>query len=125
MVFMKESKAARYIKSLGLEKSHNAIKRTTGANTFSMSSEVEIFTTAHGIVRGYVQKYSKDYRVTLYILREDGTAQFFYNDYQGINGSTKQPFETVKGYADKFAAEEDYILIVETSPWRFEIVTQK
>ena len=125
MVFMKESKAARYIKSLGLEKSHNAIKKTVGIQKLIMDGDVDFIITAIDLVRECMKKKDANYRVTLYALHYNGTAQFFYNDSEGIKGSGRQPLEVVKAYADKFAAEEDYILIVETSPWRFEIVTQK
>lgn len=116
--------AKKYIKKLGLEKSHNAIKRAVGNGEALFESEAELFMTAYRMVRGYVEKYNKDYRVTLYILRYDGTAQFFFNDEDGINGTEKQPFEVVKEYANRFSAEEDYMLMVETKPNRYAFVSQ-
>lgn len=121
---MTVNKAKKYIKKLGLEKSHNAIKRAVGNGEALFESEAELFMTAYRMVRGYVEKYNKDYRVTLYILRYDGTAQFFYNDADGINGTEKQPFEVVKEYADNFSADEDYMLMVETRPNRYAFVSQ-
>lgn len=122
---MREREAMKYIRRMGLEKCHNAVKRAGENGEISMKTEMEIFLTAQGLVKNCVAKYGKGYRVSLYILREDGTAQLFFNDAEGINGSPKQPFEKVKGYADKFASDEDYILMVETKPNRFSIVTQK
>ncbi len=122
---MREREAMKYIKKMGLEKCHNAVKRAGENGEVFMKTEMEIFMTAQGLVKNCVAKYGKGYRVSLYILREDGTAQLFFNDAKGINGSPKQPFEKVKGYADKFASEEDYILLVETKPNKFSIVTQK
>ena len=124
MDFMTVKEAKKYIKKLGLEKAHNAIKRAVGNKEAIIESEAELFMTAYQMVRGYVEKYNKDYRVTLYILRYDGNAQFFYNDADGINGTDKQPFEVVKGYADNFSANEDYMLIVEIKPNRYAFVSQ-
>ena len=124
MDFMTVQEAKKYIKKLGLEKAHNAIKRAVGNGEALFESEAELFMTAYRMVRGYVEKYNRDYRVTLYILRYDGTAQFFYNDADGINGTDKQPFEVVKGYADKFSANEDYMLMVEIKPNRYIFISQ-
>lgn len=125
MDFMTVKEAKKYIEKLGLEKSHNAIKRAVGNGEALFETEAELFMTAYRMVRGYVEKYNRDYRVTLYILRYDGTAQFFFNDADGINGTEKQPFEVVKEYADNFSADEDYMLMVETRPNRYAFVSQK
>lgn len=122
---MREKEAMKYIRKMGLEKCHNAIKRAGENGEVYMKTEMEIFMTAQALVKNCVVKYGKGYRVSLYILREDGTAQLFYNDAKGVNGSSKQPFEKVKDYADRFASNEDYILMIETKPNRFSIVTQK
>lgn len=122
---MKEMEAAKHIKKLGLEKAFNAVDRIFGDEECEMVTEGEIVATAYQIIMSYLQRYNSDYRVTLYILRYDGTAQLFYNDAKSINGSAKMPLEEVKQYAKRFSAKEDYILMVETSPNQFSLVAHR
>lgn len=116
--------AKECIKKLGLEKAHNALKRAAGIDGMSFEDEVDVMKFSYQVVGDFVQKYGRSYRVTMYVLRNDGTAQMFYNDWQGINGCIKQPLYKIKEYANAFSKDEDYVLMVETSNNQFSLVTQ-
>lgn len=125
---MKQADAKKYIKKLGLEKSHNGIKRADGAESLTYESEEKLLVAAVNMVNNFAQKYikqyGKDYRVTMYILKKDGTTHLCYNDAQGINLAPNASLEYAQGYAKKFSKMEDYILMVETEENCFSLVTQ-
>ena len=124
MVFMTVKEAKKYIKKLGLEKAHNAIQRIEDSKESVIETEELLYYTAFRLVKCCVGEHNDTYRVTLYILRYDGTAQFFFNEECGINGSRKAPLQDVREYADKFSADEDYMLMVEIKPNRYVLVSQ-
>ena len=121
---MVEKDAKVYIETLGLENSHNAIKRISNHDKMEIKNINDLMNTAADLIAGCMQKYGSGYRATVYILRLDGTGQFVYNDSNGFNGTDKQPLEKIKGFAKEFSKDEDYILLVETEKDKYELVTQ-
>lgn len=125
---MKQADAKNYIEKLGLEKAHNGIKRAVGKEPITFESEEKLLMAAFGMVNNfsqkYIKKYGEDYRVTMYILKKDGTTHLCYNDAQGINLAPNTTLEYAQGYAKKFSKMEDYILLVETEENCFSLVTQ-
>ena len=123
---MIQKNAQKYIQKLGLEKGHNAIKRTTFPSDFTFSSEPELLLYAYTIAKGYLQKYDiNTYRLSLYIYRYDNTVNYIFNDSQGINiAPEKISSETINEFTKKFSQSEDYILLIETKPNTISIVTQ-
>jgi hypothetical protein len=121
---MREKDAKAYIEKLGLEQAHNAIKRISNHGAMEITNINDLMNTAVDLIAGCVQKYGQDYRATVYILRQDGTAHFVYNDSNGFNGTDKQPIEKVKYFAKEFSKDEDYILLVEVEKDKYVIVTQ-
>lgn len=121
---MTQKNAQKYIKALGLENAHNGLKRMKGNGEFRLSTDQEIIMTAYKILWGSIQKYGMDYRATMYVMRNDGNVQLMYNDHAGINCSLPENIEFARGMAERFSADEDYLLMVETEPGRFSVVTQ-
>jgi len=121
---MKQADAKQYLEKLGLEKAHNGIKRAVGAETMTIESEEKLLMVAFELVNDFIKNYGKDYRVTLYVLKKDGTTHLCYNDAQGINLAPNSSLEYAQGYAKKFSQTENYILVVETDENCFSLVTQ-
>lgn len=71
---MREKEAMKYIRRMGLEKCHNAVKRAGENGEVSMKTEMEIFLTAQGLVKNCVAKYGKIAKCSL----EHGKIEYCY-----------------------------------------------
>lgn len=120
---MRENKAKRQIKNLGLEQAHNGIKRC-GLGVMKFENEAELIKMGVKIVAASRAKHEPTYRVTMYIYRADEMVQVIYNDFGGINVSGKTPVNIAKEYVRECGKDEDYMLMIEVAPNEYDLVSQ-
>ena len=121
---MKERNKKVYINKLGLGNGHNAIKRMVLDINPCFENDEELMEFSCGLFMEYLKKYGMKSPVTLYMLRNDNTAQYIFNDSESINISMKLPVHMVKKTVKECFEYDDYILVVETSKNHFTVVTQ-
>lgn len=121
---MKQADAKKYIKKLGLEKAHNGIKQTNENEPMLFECEAKLMLFALQTVTKYAQRYGNRFKVTMYILKKDGTAYLCYNDEIGINMTQNISLEYAQEHVKLCSPEEEYLLMVETDENLFSFVTQ-
>lgn len=121
---MKERNKKVYINKLGLENGHNAIKRMFFDVEPCFENDEELMGFSFGLFREYLKKCGMNSPLTLYMLRNDNTAQYIFNDSKSVNISMKLPVHMVKKTVKECFEYDDYILVVETSKNHFTVVTQ-
>ena len=121
---MKERNKKVYINKLGLENGHNAIRRMVFDTEPCFEDDNELMGFSFSLFKDYLKAYGMMSPVTLYILRNDNTAQYIFNDSKSVNISMKLPVHMVKKTVKECFEYDDYILVVETSKNHFTVVTQ-
>lgn len=122
---MKRKDSKKYLKKLGLENASHTLIRLQTNKTVSFDSENELSCFASETVYTILNTFfaNDDCRVTLYILRADGTAQFCFHDENGIHPTPKLPLYVVKEHANLFTRDNYYVLMVETKENCFSLVS--
>ena len=121
---MRENKAKKQIKNLGLEHAHNGIKRALGLKSMKFENEAELIKTGVQIVRGSIAKYGFTYRVTMYIYEADEKVRLIFNDSKGISVTEKMPLDAAREYVRECGKNEDYMLMIEVAPNEYDLVSQ-
>lgn len=118
-----------YIENLGLTKFPNAITEENRYG-FHWYSEREILTECTKLFMSHIKhKRNPYYRASLYVVHLDGTAHMAYNTFEGINISLRISLSDVKKFIkgvtliDKNCYTDEYLLIVEVEPNRYQFIT--
>lgn len=119
---MTVKEAKRYIKLLGLEKGHNVVEATRGATSI-IEDEFLFQCTALAMVKGAENAFSDKSKAILFVYRYDGRTQIFFKNDNGIHSTIKISLDMVRKITAT-CAEEDYMMMVETRPHAFTVVSQ-
>ena len=117
---VKETK--KYIKLLGLEKGNNVVQATR-ADTLVIEDDFLFEYTALLIVKAVENEFPNKDEAILYVVRYDGQIQVFFKYEDDIHGTEKLSLDVVRKYTAK-CAEDSYMLMVETKPHTFKMVSQ-
>ena len=120
---MTAKEAKRYIDLVGLEKGNNVVQAIRN-DTVVIEDDLFLDYTALLIVKGVVDAFPDKDEVMLYVLRYDGKIQVFFKDDDDIHGTRKLSLDVVRKYTTKYTEEDSYMLMVETKPHTFKMVSQ-
>ena len=81
---MSSKRGAEYLKKIGLENGHNAVK-TIASPFFEVSGDEEIINIALRNSAVYTKQYGKKYRLMTFILKRDDSGYILFNDNGGYN----------------------------------------
>ena len=75
------------------------------------------------IVKAVENEFPNKDEAILYVVRYDGQIQVFFKYEDDIHGTEKLSLDVVRKYTAK-CAEDSYMLMVETKPHTFKMVSQ-
>lgn len=120
---MTAKEAKRYINLLGLEKGNNVVQATR-VDTVVIEDDLLFEYTALLILKGAEDAFPNKDEAMLYVFRYDGQIQIFFENDDDIHGTRKLALDVVRKYTTKYTEEDSYMLMVETKPHTFTMVSQ-
>ena len=119
---MAEQRGQVYLKKLGLEDGHNAVK-TIAAPFFEVSGDEEIVNTALRNAALYTRQYGKKYRIMVYVLKRDDTGYIMFNDNGGFQVAGPIGLADMQEFAAENKELADFMLFAEIGTNLYTVVT--
>lgn len=119
---MSEKRGTEYIRKLGLEDGHNAVK-TIATPFFEVSGDEEIVNIALRNASAYTKQYGKNFRLIVFVLKRDDTGYMLFNDNGGFNVAGLVELDAMKEFAELNKELADYMVFAEIGDNLYTIVT--
>ena len=119
---MSDKRGTEYIKKLGLENGHNAVK-TIASPFFEVSGDEEIINIALRNSAVYTKQFGKEYRLMTFILKKNDVGYILFNDNGGFNVAGPIQVEDMKEFATINIDAADFILFAEIGDNLYTVVT--
>ena len=115
---MSSKRGAEYLKKIGLENGHNAVK-TIASPFFEVSGDEEILNIA---LRNSAV-YTKQYRLMTFILKRDDSGYILFNDNGGYNVAGPIAVNDIKEFAKINIDAAAFMLFAEIGDNLYTVVT--
>lgn len=119
---MSEKRGSEYIKKLGLEDGHNAVK-TIASPFIEVSGDEEIVNMALRNAVTYTKQYGKNFRLIVFVLKRDDSGYMLFNDNGGFNVAGPVPVADMREFAQLNKELADYLLFAEIGDNLYTVVT--
>lgn len=119
---MLNKRGAEYLKKIGLENGHNAVK-TIASPFFEVSGDEEIINIALRNSAVYTKQYGKKYRLMTFILKRDDSGYILFNDNGGYNVAGPIAVNDIKEFAKINIDAADFMLFAEIGDNLYTVVT--
>ena len=120
---MTQKEVKQYVKALGLENKNNVVAAAEGPKV-EIESEQEMISFVTDFL--YRSLFSVGWidSAPVYVCRLDRSIQLAYLDLTGVI-VTKKSLKDARNYTEKYVNKENYMLLIETEPNIFSVVSKK
>lgn len=119
---MSEKRGTEYIKKLGLENGHNAVK-TIASPFIEVRDDEEIVNIVLRNAALYTKQYGKKFRLMAFILKRDDNGYMLFNDNGGFNVAGPIGVEEMREFVTLNIEAADYMLFAEIGENLYTVVT--
>lgn len=120
---MTQKEVKQYVKALGLENKNNVVAAAEEPKV-EIESEQEMISFVTDFL--YRSLFSVGWidSAPVYVYRLDGSIQLAYLDLTGVI-VTKKSLKDARNYTEKYVNKQNYMLLIETEPDIFSVVSKK
>ena len=122
---LKQCELKELLEKLGLDKFENEITEPTGNDTYAFTLDTYVMDMGVKLLQKLVMKNGGSHKVHMVVAYKDGSFGMINSKEEGYVPKTARiSFGYVKLLTEDWAADDHYVLLVETEVGNFELVMQ-